>query len=124
MKECNKDVPDSTIIKCLIRDNRCLMAEIKQLEQRLKIELKDRDKKYTQKCQEFTNYKIQSKEFYSGITKEEGIKQLLKEVREYKTKEIKRLRREVEQLHYAIGKYARILQEYNLLHKINESETI
>lgn len=124
MKECNKDVPDSTIIKCLIRDNRCLMAEIKQLEQRLKIELKDRDKKYTQKCQEFTNYKTQSKEFYSGITKEEGIKQLLKEVREYKTKGIKRLRREVEQLHYAIGKYARILQEYNLLHKINESETI
>lgn len=124
MKECNKDVPDSTIIKCLIRDNRCLMAEIKQLEQRLKIELKDRDKKYTQKCQEFTNYKTQSKEFYSGITKEEGIKQLLKEVREYKTKEIKRLRKEVEQLHYAIGKYARILQEHNLFHKINESETI
>ena len=116
----NKDVPDSTIIKCLIRDNKCLLAKIKQLEQRLDKELKDRDKKYTQKCQEFANYKTQSKEFYKGITREEGINQLLKEVREYKTKEIKRLRKEVEQLRYNIGKYARTLQEHNLLNVANE----
>lgn len=32
----NKNIPDSTIIKCLIRDNRCLMEEIKTLEQSIK----------------------------------------------------------------------------------------
>ena len=116
----NEDVPDSTIIRCLIRDNKCLISEIKQLEQRLDKELKDRDKKYTQKCQELANYKTQSKEFYKGITKEEGINQLLKEVRKYKTKEIKRLRKEVEQLRYVIGKYARTLQEHNLLKIAND----
>ncbi len=123
----NKDIPDSTIIKCLIRDNKCLLAEIKQLEQRLDKELKDRDKKlkdkdkeYTQKCQDFANYKAQSKEFYSGITKEEGINQLLKEVKKYRKEEINRLRKEVDQLHCVIGKYAKTLQEHNLLKVANE----
>ena len=115
----NKDVPDSTIIRCLIRDNKCLLAKIKQLEQQLDKELKDQDKKYTQKCQEFANYKAQSKEFYSEITKE-GINQLLKEVKKYRKEEINRLRKEVDQLHYVIGKYARTLQEHNLLKEANE----
>ena len=118
----NKDIPDSTVIKCLIRDNRCLMAEIKQLEQHIetyKKEINSTNKKYTQKCQEFANYKAQSKEFYEGITKEEGINQLLKEVKKYRKEEIQRLRKEVEQLHYVIGKYAKTLQEHNLLKKAN-----
>lgn len=123
----NKDIPDSTIIKCLIRDNRCLIAEIKQLEKHIEVckkEIKDSNKKYTQKCQEFSNWKAQTKNFYEGITKEEGISELLKETKAYKKEEIKRLRTEVEQLRYTVGKYARILQEHNLLYKINESETI
>lgn len=127
MKECNKDVPDSTIIKCLIRDNRCLIAEIKQLEQHIetyKKEIDSSNKKYTQKCQEFSNWKAQTKNFYNGITKEEGVGELIKETKAYKKEEIKHLRKEVEQLRYIVGKYARVLQEHNLLYKANESETI
>lgn len=116
----NKDIPDSTVIRCLIRDNRCLIAEINQLKQDFDKKLKELDKKYTQKCQEFANYKTQSKEFYEGITKEEGIHQLLKEAKDYRKEEIKRLRKEVEQLHYTMGKYARTLQEHNLLNVANE----
>lgn len=114
----NKNIPDSTIIKCLIRDNRCLMEEIKTLEQSIKSltkEINNCNAKFTKKCQEFANYKSQSKTFYKGITKEEGIEELLKENRKYRKEEIQRLRKQVEDLTYTVGLYARILQENNLL---------
>ena len=114
----NMDVPDSTIIKCLIRDNKCLISEIAQMKQiidSLNKEIKHQDKKYTQKCQEFSNYKSQSKAFYNGITKEDGIGELIKQCENYKKEEIKRLRKEVDQLQQVTGKYAKILIEHNLL---------
>lgn len=120
----NNNVPDSTIIKCLIRDNRCLIADIAQLEQRIEILTKEFEAKYTKKCQEFANYKKQSKAFYEGITKNEGIDELIKETRAYKKEQITRLKKEVEQLRYVTGKYARILQEHNLLKVANESQGV
>ena len=41
----NNNVPDSTIIKCLIRDNRCLIADIAQLEQKIEVLTKEFDAK-------------------------------------------------------------------------------
>ena len=89
----NNNVPDSTIIRCLIRDNRCLIADVAQLKQRIEILTKEAEAKYTKKCQEFANYKNQSKAFYECITKNEGIDEIIKETRAYKKEQITRLKK-------------------------------
>ena len=116
--DLNKNVPDKTIIKCLIRDNKCLIKEIKELE----VKLNEKDKlinefkaKVTQLQQAHANYKKQTKTFYDVISKEEGFKEIIKELKESRKKELISLRKQRDDLMFITGKYIKMLQENCLL---------
>lgn len=118
MKYMNKDIPDGEIIKWLCKDNLKLLNEIKQLKE----VISKQSKEYVDLCKKlkhsekiYNNYKKQTKVFYDGITKEEGFKEIIKELKNSRKQELISLRKQRDDLMYICGKYARLLQENCLL---------
>lgn len=115
---CVNDIPNETLLKCAIRDNKLLIEKIRNLEAEkvdLQREINNYKKQLTQKTQEFANWKKNSKLFYAGIEKDEGVAELLKISRDYKKEELRSLRKQRDDLLFKVGQYAQLLQKHNLL---------
>lgn len=115
---CVNDIPNETLLKCAIRDNKMLLEKIRNLEadkEELQKEVNVCKKRLTQKEQEFANWKRNSKLFYNGISKEEGIAETLKVLKDYKKEELRSLRKQRDDLLFKVGQYAQMLQKHNLL---------
>lgn len=115
---CVNDIPNETLLKCAIRDNKMLIEKIRNLEAEkvdLQREINNYKKQLTQKTQEFANWKKNSKLFYAGIEKDEGVAELLKISRDYKKEELRSLRKQRDDLLFKVGQYAQLLQKHNLL---------
>lgn len=115
---CVNDIPNETLLKCAIRDNKMLIEKIRNLEaekEELRQEVNQYKKLLTQKEQEFANWKKNSKLFYNGIEKDEGVTELLKISRDYKKEELRSLRKQRDDLTFKVGQYAQMLQKHNLL---------
>ena len=114
----NKNVPDGEIIKCLCRDNLRLIEEIKALKEiisKQQNEYSELYKKLKHSEKIYNDYKKQTKTFYEGISKEEGFKEIIKELKQQRKQEIISLKKQRDDLMYMCGRYARILQENCLL---------
>jgi chromosome segregation ATPase len=115
---CVNDIPNETLLRCAIRDNKMLLEKIRNLEAEkadLQREINNCKKQLAQKTQEFANWKKNSKLFYAGIEKDEGVAELLKISRDYKKEELRSLRKQRDDLLFKVGQYAQLLQKHNLL---------
>lgn len=115
---CVNDIPNETLLRCAIRDNKMLLEKIHNLEAEkadLQREINNCKKQLAQKTQEFANWKKNSKLFYAGIEKDEGVAELLKISRDYKKEELRSLRKQRDDLLFKVGQYAQLLQKHNLL---------
>ena len=115
---CVNDIPNETLLKCAIRDNKMLIEKIRNLEAEkvdLQREINNYKKQLTQKTQEFANWKKNSKLFYAGIEKDEGVAEPLKISRDYKKEELRNLRKQRDDRLFKVGQYAQLLQKHNLL---------
>lgn len=115
---CVNDIPNETLLRCAIRDNKMLLEKIRNLEAEkvdLQREINNCKKQLAQKTQEFANWKKNSKLFYAGIEKDEGVAELLKISRDYKKEELRSLRKQRDDLLFKVGQYAQMLQKHNLL---------
>jgi NTP pyrophosphatase (non-canonical NTP hydrolase) len=115
---CVNDIPNETLLRCAIRDNKMLLEKIRNLEAEkadLQREINNCKKQLAQKTQEFANWKKNSKLFYAGIEKDEGVAELLEISRDYKKEELRSLRKQRDDLLFKVGQYAQLLQKHNLL---------
>lgn len=115
---CVNDIPNETLLRCAILDNKMLLEKIRNLEaekEDLQREINNCKKQLAQKTQEFANWKKNSKLFYAGIEKDEGVAELLKISRDYKKEELRSLRKQRDDLLFKVGQYAQLLQKHNLL---------
>jgi hypothetical protein len=95
-----------------------LLEKIRNLEAEkadLQRDINNCKKQLAQKTQEFANWKKNSKLFYAGIEKDEGVAELLKISRDYKKEELRSLRKQRDDLLFKVGQYAQLLQKHNLL---------